>query len=93
MCASIITDKLPSFSLASCFPLVKYSVILLLTVSNTVTNAVDLYTGFVGLVLCLRGCGDASSVGRASRVYGMRGAGVARCYIYLYCRGGGWVEI
>ena len=44
--ASIITDKLPSFYLASCFPLVKYSVILLLTVSNTVTNAVDLYKGF-----------------------------------------------
>ena len=66
--ASIITDKLPSFYLASCFPLVKYSVILLLTVSNIVTNVSDLSIGFVGLVLCLRGGGDASSVGRASRV-------------------------
>lgn len=44
--ASIITDKLPLFYLASCFPLLKYSVELLLTVSNTVSNS---------LMICTRG--------------------------------------
>ena len=36
---------------------------MLLTVSNIVTNASDLSIGFVGSMLCLRGGGDAVSVG------------------------------
>ena len=51
MCASIITDKLPSFYLASRFPLLKYSVILLLTVSNTVSNVSEFGVRGSGVVL------------------------------------------
>ena len=65
---------------------------MLLTVSNNVTNASDLSIGFVGLVLCLRG-GCSRGWGGFLGVGHEGSRGGARCYIYLYCRGGGWVEI
>ena len=64
--ASIITDKLPLFYPASCFPLFRYSVFVVLLCGIQ-------YPWFAGLVLCVRG--GSSRGGMASRVQGRAGQG------------------
>ena len=83
--ASIITDKLPLFYLASCFPLLEYSVFVVLLCGIQ-------YPWFAGLVLCVRG--GSSRGGMASRVQGsgfaVRGSGFGLAWYGRPGAGGWW---